>query len=408
MADDKRTLAPQIRFKGYTHAWEQRTIGGYGNFYYGKSAPKWSVTEDATTPCIRYGELYTKFNEKIERVYSHTNIPTDQLKFSTGKEVLVPRVGEKPLDFANCSWLSLPDVAIGEMISVYNTEQNPLFVAYYFNALLRKAFAEKVEGGNVSNLYYDRLVDIPVSFPAIQEQEAISKFFNNLTIAITLRKRKLEGLKKLKAGYLQQMFPQVGETVPMVRFSGFSGDWEVRKLGEMLIERNEQIEESEEYPLMSFVGNVGVVPKGEQYDRSFLVKDSGKKYKKTELNDFIYSSNNLETGSIGFNNTGNAVISPVYSIFFSNSDSESQFVGLLSKSKDFINKMIHYRQGVMYGQWRIHEKDFLKIKILSPSIAEQNRIIQFFHLLDQQIAAQAQKLTQMQNLKKAYLQKMFV
>jgi type I restriction enzyme S subunit len=177
------------------------------------------------------------------------------------------------------------------------------------------------------------------------------------------------------------MFPQTGERVPRVRFAGFNGEWQERRLGELLTERNEQFEESAEYPLMSFVGNIGVVPKGEQYDRSFLVKGADKKYKRTELNDFIYSSNNLETGSIGFNKTGKAVISPVYSIFFSKNDSESQFIGLLSMRRDFINKMIHFRQGVMYGQWRIHEKDFLEIRTLTPLIQEQNRIIEFLTYL---------------------------
>ena len=44
---------PEIRFKGYTDEWEQRKLGDWGNFYYGRSCPKWSVTEDATIPCIR-------------------------------------------------------------------------------------------------------------------------------------------------------------------------------------------------------------------------------------------------------------------------------------------------------------------------------------------------------------------
>ena len=67
---------------------------------------------------------------------------------------------------------------------------------------------------------------------------------------------------------------------------------------------------------MAFIANQGVAPKGERYDRSALVHDeTGKKYKKTEFGDFIYSSNNLETGSIGLNKYGNACISPVYSIF---------------------------------------------------------------------------------------------
>ncbi len=134
---------PEIRFTGFTEDWVQKELRDYGYFYYGKSAPKWSITNDATTPCVRYGELYSKYNEKIDSIHSYTNILKDNLKFSTGNEVLVPRVGEDPLDFANCSWLSVPNVAIGEMISVYNTDQNPLFTAYMFNGKLRNEFAKR-------------------------------------------------------------------------------------------------------------------------------------------------------------------------------------------------------------------------------------------------------------------------
>ena len=148
---------PDIRLDGFEDEWEKGTIGEFGSFYYGKSAPKWSVTDDATTPCVRYGELYTKFSTKIDKIYSYTSIPKENLKLSSGNEVLVPRVGENPLDFANCSWLSLKGVAIGEMISVYNTPNNPLFIAYYFNAKMKKEFAKRVEGGSVANLYYTYL-----------------------------------------------------------------------------------------------------------------------------------------------------------------------------------------------------------------------------------------------------------
>ena len=275
------------------------------------------------------------------------------------------------------------------------------------NPIRAQIMAKATSSAN-TNINQESLSMIDVLLPTLPEQTAIGSFFRTLDDAITLYKRKLDGLKRLKSAYLQQMFPQAGENVPKVRFAGFTGEWEEITLGEMLSERNEQIEESEEYPLMSFVGNVGVVPKGEQYDRSFLVKDDNKKYKKTKLNDFIYSSNNLETGSIGFNKTGNAVISPVYSIFYSTTAHESQFVGLLSTRRDFINKMIHYRQGVMYGQWRIHERDFLKIKVMAPVNDEQNKIIEFFDLFDNQITIQSQKLEQAKHLKSAYLSKMFI
>lgn len=198
---------PEIRFKGFTDAWEQREVGEWGNFYYGHSCPKWSVTEDATTPCIRYGEMYTKFGCKIDRVYSYTNIPKENLKFSKGTEVLVPRVGEDPMDYNHCTWLSLANVAIGEMISVYNTEQNPLFTAIMFNATLKYEFAKRVEGGSVTNLYYEKLLEIPVSFPNIEEQKKIASLFENFDNLITLHQRKCDKYKSIKAGLIRKLFP---------------------------------------------------------------------------------------------------------------------------------------------------------------------------------------------------------
>ena len=172
-----------------TLTWERRELGEYGNFYYGKSAPKWSVRDDAPTPCIRYGELYTKFGTKIEEVFSYTTIPHDKLVFSKGTEVLIPRVGEDPWDYNHCTWLSLKGIAIGEMISVYDTKQNPLFTATMFNATLQKEFAIRVEGGSVTNLYYDKLKNILVSFPSLTEQEKIASLFSNLDDLITLHQR---------------------------------------------------------------------------------------------------------------------------------------------------------------------------------------------------------------------------
>ena len=197
---------PKRRFAGFIDDWKQGTVGEYGYFYYGKSAPKWSVTKDAIIPCVRYGELYTKFGAKIDKVYSYTNISKENLKFSTGNEVLVPRVGEDPLDFANCSWLSIPNVAIGEMISVYNTEENPLFISYYFNSQLRHAFAKRVEGGNVSNLYFTYLENITISIPNKEEQDTIANFLESLDSVVEHHQHKLEKLKNIKQAYLNELF----------------------------------------------------------------------------------------------------------------------------------------------------------------------------------------------------------
>ena len=191
MFPENGKCVPKIRFSGFSDDWEQRKLDGWGTFYYGRSCPKWSVTEDVTIPCIRYGELYTKFGAKIDRVYSYTNMPPENLRFSKGTEVLIPRVGEDPMDYNHCTWLSMPDVAIGEMISVFNTDNNPLFTATMFNATLQNEFAMRVEGGSVTNLYFEKLKNIEVSFPSIQEQEKIAAYFENLDHLITLHQYKL-------------------------------------------------------------------------------------------------------------------------------------------------------------------------------------------------------------------------
>ena len=179
---------------------------------------------------------------------------------------------------------------------------------------------------------------------------------------------------------------------PRCFLGSFDFSWEQRKVGDLLIERNQQAPMSDEYPLMAFIANEGVAPKGERYDRSALVTDTvNKLYKKTEKGDFIYSSNNLETGSIGLNKYGKACISPVYSIFEPTGIADSAFLGRRLVRKDFINAMVKWRQGVIYGQWRIHESDFLKIEITVPSVEEQRKIGAYLDQLDNLITLHQRK-----------------
>ena len=179
---------------------------------------------------------------------------------------------------------------------------------------------------------------------------------------------------------------------PRCFLGSFDFSWEQRKVGDLLIERNQQAPMSDEYPLMAFIANEGVAPKGERYDRSALVTDTvNKLYKKTEKGDFIYSSNNLETGSIGLNKYGKACISPVYSIFEPTGIADSDFLGRRLVRKDFINAMVKWRQGVIYGQWRIHESDFLKIEIPVPSVEEQRKIGAYLDQLDNLITLHQRK-----------------
>ena len=344
---------PNIRFKGFTDDWEQRKLGDWGDFYYGRSCPKWSVTEDATIPCIRYGELYTKFGAKIDRVYSYTNMPPENLRFSKGTEVLIPRVGEDPMDYNHCTWLSMKDVAIGEMISVFNTDNNPLFTATMFNATLQNEFAMRVEGGSVTNLYFEKLKNIDVSFPSIREQEMIAAYFENIDNLITLHQRK-----------------------SFLYFSRIN-DWEQRKFGDVgsvaMCKRifKEQTSDEGEVPFYK-IGTFGGEP--DAFISRKLFDEYKTKYPYPHKGDILISA----SGSIG------------RTIEFTGKDEYFQDSNIvwLKHENEIDNNFLKVLYSIV--EWscegstikRLYNDNFLKTEFMLPQIDEQIKLGDYFANLD--------------------------
>ena len=252
-----------------------------------------------------------------------------------------------------------------------------------------------IESTGVPQLTVPQLAKYEVAFPRqLDEEEHIGAFFKQLDHLITLHQRQ----------HFLHSTPDISLSVRLIH-PFYTSSWEQRKVGDLLIERNQQAPMSDEYPLMAFIANEGVAPKGERYDRSALVTDTvNKLYKKTEKGDFIYSSNNLETGSIGLNKYGKACISPVYSIFEPTGIADSDFLGRRLVRKDFINAMVKWRQGVIYGQWRIHESDFLKIEITVPSVEEQRKIGTYLDQLDHLITLHQRKCANLSAVCESYYQ----
>ena len=403
---------PRRRFREFQNgeAWKQIKIGEAGSFYYGHSCPKWSVTEDATIPCIRYGELYTKFGTKIDRVFSYTNISPNKLRFSKGTEVLIPRVGEDPMDYNHCTWLSMPGVAIGEMISVYNTEQNPLFTATMFNATLQEEFAVRVEGGSVTNLYFEKLKNIDVCFPSIAEQEKIAGFIEKIDNIINLNQHKLKKLKALKKAYLTQMFPSVGESKPKLRFAGFDDEWEQRKLDTITDVRDGTHDSPNYYENgYPFITSKNVKDGHISYDDiqyiSYEDYEEINKRSKVEKNDILMGM----IGTIG--NLALVRSEPNFAI---------KNVALI-KDIQQINYLYlyHYLYSSNIEQLLLNGMDggtqkffalnkIRELNIVFPLNEEQSKIGDYFECIDKLINLNRRKLQKLQNLKKAYLNEMFI
>jgi type I restriction enzyme S subunit len=316
-------------------------------------------------------------------------------------------------------------INVGSLARLRNFEKgivSPMYVVFSANANVSKNYLDQfflssifkqqmrvlLNGSVRQTLDFSALQEMTISTPTLSEQEKIGSFLTSIDSLIEKQKAKVDRLKSLKNVYLQKMFPDVNELTPQLRFKSYKSSWQKGLTSDLLIERIEIESKSNTYPLMSFVSGRGVVPKSDRYNREFLVSDvEGKDYKKTEFGDFIYSSNNLETGSIGLNNYGKATISPIYSIFYPSQKTTSTFIGRLFLRKPFIYQMLRFRQGVVYGQWRIHEKHFLKIPILYPTQDEQSLIGSFFDRLDTLISKEEAAIEQYESLKQGYLQRIF-
>ncbi|WP_296922293.1 restriction endonuclease subunit S [uncultured Megamonas sp.] len=405
---------PKLKFKDNNGndypSWTNSTIGKSGYFYYGKSAPKWSITDTATIPCVRYGELYTTHNIMVKKIYSYTNIPKENLKFSTGNEVLVPRVGEEPLDFCKCCYLPFKNVAIGEMISVYNTKNNPLFVSYMFNGTMKYKFAKFVEGGNVSNLYYSYLENIPIKLPSLKEQEKIANFLSTVDKKIENLANTITSLENQKKGLLQQIFSQ------KLRFKDKNGnnypDWEKKKLGDIAnsfdygmnapskefdgINKYIRITDIDEIT-HKFINKNIVSPNG-ILDNKYLVNK----------NDILFARTGASTGKTYIYDTNDGILYFAGFLIRANIPEKynSYFIFLNTLTQKYKNWV--KIESTRSGQPGINAEQYKSYNVFVPCLEEQTKIADFLSAFDRKLDNQKAQLEHWQQIKKGLLQQMFV
>ena len=371
------TREPRCFLGSLAFSWEQRKLGDMMNVTSVKRIHQSDWTDSGVRFLRARDIVAAAKNEEPDDYLYISKEKYEEYSALSGKvgvsDLLVTGVGTigVPYLVRNLEPLYFKD---GNIIWFQNSDKiDGKFLFYSFSAEQIQGFINESAGiGTVGTYTIESGKKTPISLPNQIEQAKVGEFFQQLDNLITLHQRQPFLHSPPDISLIVQLTP------PFYTFS-----WEQREVGDLLIERSQQAPMSDEYPLMAFIANEGVAPKGERYDRSALVTDTvNKLYKKTEKGDFIYSSNNLETGSIGLNKYGKACISPVYSIFEPTGIADSDFLGRRLVRKDFINAMVKWRQGVIYGQWRIHESDFLKIEISVPSVEEQRKIGAYLDQLD--------------------------
>ncbi|WP_209451803.1 restriction endonuclease subunit S [Lactimicrobium massiliense] len=298
--------------------------------------------------------------------------------------------------------------------AIPNDEVYPPFMNYLFQ---RKDMIDQINNLSYGvtdfrkRLYWDSFEKVKCMLPSINEQKDITDFFEKLDHSISINEKDIEDWKVLKKCLLQRMFPKEEKTVPEIRFPGFTDDWEQRKCGDVLTERNIQHPQSNEYPLVSFTVENGVTPKTDRYEREQLVTGdkAAKKYKETRLNDIVYNPANLKFGAIARNKYGNAVFSPIYVTYEVDEQiALPAFVEMFVTRESFIQNALQYQQGTVYERMSVNTDDFANLEIMLPSKEEQYQIGELFASLDNTITLHQRKLNDLKELKKGLLQQMFI
>ena len=243
-----------------------------------------------------------------------------------------------------------------------------------------------------------------------EEQSAIGKLFRTLDDLLASYKDNLANYQSLKATMLSKMFPKAGQTVPEIRLDGFEGEWQKYYLGDIFEQVSNYIEPSVENELWSLTVEKGLTPKTDRYKRDFLVKKNDK-FKKVNLNEFVYNPMNLTLGALDLNDNEVTISVSVYYVVMKNRDIEkidNDFLKILLKTTYAIYQYKQFATGTLIEKQRVQFPTFSEIPFYLPPIAEQQAIGSYFSNLDNLIAAHQDKILQLETLKKKLLQDMFI
>ena len=184
----QQIFSQQIRFVGEGERpfadWQSKKLGEVASFRKGKGIAKQDVVENGMVPCIRYGELYTDYQEVITQIKSFTNVDLAGMVLSKVNDVIIPASGEDRLDMAHASCVQIPGVILGGDLNIISGAFNGIFLAYYMNSAKRYDIAQVAQGNSVVHLYSSQLAALDIDLPSIDEQQKIANFLTAIDTKI--------------------------------------------------------------------------------------------------------------------------------------------------------------------------------------------------------------------------------
>lgn len=376
----EKAKVPDIRFKGFNDAWEQRKLGDVVDLRGGRD---YKHLSNGDIPVYGTGGYMLSVNEALSY---------DEDAIGIGRKGTI----DKPYI------LSAPFWTVDTLFYAVPRENYDL--DFVFNIFQNVDWKKKDESTGVPSLSKTAINSIEVKTPNYREQKAIGSYFATIDNLITLHQRKCLKLQNIKKAMLYKMFPKNGSNVPEIRFAGFTDDWERRKLGECFSERSESMPDGE---LISVTINNGI-KKFSELGRHDNSNDNKSKYKKVCVGDIAYNSMRMWQGASGYS-PYEGIVSPAYTVLTPSEWIDSKCISYLFKRPDIIHKFQVNSQGITSDTWNLKYPVLSEIEILiSKHIEEQQKIAKYFSHLDNLITLYQRKIEKLKNIKKACLNKMFV
>ena len=400
---------PEIRFPGFTEAWEQRKLDDVVEFYSGLTYSPDNVQDDGTfvlrSSNVKNGEIIDADNVYV----SHEVVNSGNVQ--EGDVIVVVRNGSRDLIGKHAQIKrQMDNTVIGAFMTGVRSE-TPDFT----NAMLdTQQFAVEINknlGATINQITTGAFKKMQFVVPKDRdEREAIGTFFRSIDDTITLHQRKLDLLKETKKGFLQKMIPKNGAKVPEIRFPGFTEDWEQRRLSDVA----------------SIVGGGTPSTSNPEYWDGDIDW-----YAPAEIGDQIYVSKSLKTITELGQQKSSAKILPIGTVLFTSragigntailakeGTTNQGFQSIVPHKNKLDSYFIFSRTHELkrYGEVtgagstfaEVSGKQMAKMPILIPCINEQRKIGAFFEQLDTTITLHQRELDVLKETKKGFLQKMFV
>lgn len=186
---------------------ERVILGDIATFSKGRHLAKSQLSDSGKSPCVHYGELFTKYDSQISEVFSRTNLDQD-IVLSKGGEVLMPTSDVTPSGLAKASYLTKPNVVIGGDILIIQPNAERLYGGFLSEVIryLESQILSLVSGSTVYHIYAQDMAKFAFKLPnEVVEQKQIVEIISDFRNEIEALNEQLAKAKKVKAGMMQEL-----------------------------------------------------------------------------------------------------------------------------------------------------------------------------------------------------------